>query len=105
MNNNRDGFKEWLCGFIDSEGSFYIEPNNNGRSYRFNFQIVLHIDDIEVLHFIKSKLGTGEVRDRGSNATFTIRAQQDIAELIEILSQYPLNSKKYLDFSDFKRAF
>lgn len=105
LNNNRDEFKEWLCGFIDSEGSFYIEPNNKGRSYRFNFQIVLHIDDIEVLHFIKSKLGMGEVRDRGSNAIFTIRAQQDIVELIEILSKYPLNSKKYLDFSDFKRAF
>lgn len=92
LNNNRDEFKEWLCGFIDSEGSFYIEPNNKGRSYRFNFQIVLHIDDIEVLHFIKSKLGMGEVRDRGSNAIFTIRAQQDIVELIEILSKYPLNS-------------
>ena len=47
----------------------------------------------------------GEVRDRGSNAIFTIRAQQDIDELLEILSKYPLNSKKYLDFSDFKRAF
>ena len=34
----------------------------------------------------------GEVRDRGSNAIFTIRAQQDIVELIEILSKYPLNS-------------
>jgi hypothetical protein len=26
-------------------------------------------------------------------------------KLIDILSKYPLNSKKYLDFSDFKRAF
>jgi len=98
-------FIEWLRGFVDSEGSFYIEPNNKGRSYRFNFQIVLHIDDIKVLHFIKSNLGIGEVRDRGTNAIFTIRTQKGIVKLIDILSKYPLNSKKYLDFSGFKRAF
>jgi len=52
----------------------------------------LHIDDLEVLHFIKNKLGIGEVRDRGTNAIFNIRAQQDIVKLIDILSKYPLNS-------------
>lgn len=66
---------------------------------------MLHIDDIKVLHFIKCNLGIGEVRERGTNATFTIRTQQDIVKLIDIFSKYPLNSKKYLDFYDFKRAF
>jgi len=80
---------EWLCGFIDSEGSFFLEHNNKGRSYRFNFQIVLHIDDIEVLLFIKSKLGIGEVRSFGKNAKFTVRNKQDIVKLIDILSKYP----------------
>ena len=105
FNTFNQEFIEWLRGFVDSEGSFYIEPNNKGRSYRFNFQIVLHVDDIKVLQFIKSNLGIGEVRERGTNATFTIRTQQDIVKLIDIFSKYPLNSKKYLDFSDFKRAF
>jgi hypothetical protein len=53
---------------------------------------VLHVDDIKVLHFIKSNLGIGEVRERGTNATFTIRTQQDIVKLIDIFSKYPLNS-------------
>ena len=66
---------------------------------------MLHIDDIEVLYLIKSNLDIGEVRDRGSNAIFTIRTQKGIVKLIDILSKYPLNTKKYLDFSDFKRAF
>lgn len=66
---------------------------------------MLHIDDIKVLHFIKSELGIGEVRDRDTNAIFTVRTQKDIVKLIDILSKYPLNSKKYLDFSDFKKAF
>lgn len=98
-------FIEWLCGFIDSEGNFYIESMNNGHSYRFNFQITLHIDDISTLVFIQVKLGIGEIRDRGSKAVFTIRAQKYIVKIIDILSKNSLNTKKYLDFSDFKRAF
>jgi len=66
---------------------------------------VLHIDDMKILHFIKSNLDTGEVRDRGTNAIFTIRTQKGIAKLIDILSKNSLNSKKYLDFYDFKKAF
>ena len=66
---------------------------------------MLHIDDIKILHFIKSNLDTGEVRGRGTNAIFTIRTQKGIVKLIDILSKNPLNSKKYIDFSDFKKAF
>lgn len=66
---------------------------------------MLHIDDMKILHFIKSNLDTGEVRDRGTNAIFTIRTQKGIAKLIDILSKNSLNSKKYLGFSDFKKAF
>lgn len=104
-NPNSEEFIEWFCGFIDSEGNFYIESMNNGRSYRFNFQITLHIDDISTLYLIKRKLGIGEIRDRGTKAVFTIRAQKDIVKIINILSKNPLNTKKYLDFFDFKRAF
>lgn len=60
---------------------------NNGHSYRFNFQITLHIDDISTLFFIQDKLGIGEIRDRGSKAVFTIRAQKDIVKIIDILSK------------------
>ena len=78
---------------------------NNGRSYRFNFQITLHIDNISTLYLIKNKLGIGETRDRGTKAVFTIRVQKDIVKIINILSENPLNTKKYLYFSDFKIAF
>lgn len=99
----KEEFIDWLRGFIDSEGSFYIEPRNG--SFRFVFQIGLHIDDIATLYFIKSQLGIGEIRDRGSNATFSIRTQKDLVKILDILSENTLNTKKYLDFADFKRSF
>lgn len=82
-----------------------IPDRDTPTGYRFNFQITLHIDDISTLFFNQVKLGIGEIRDRGSKAVFTIRAQKDIVKIIDILSQNSLNTKKYLDFSDFKRAF
>lgn len=83
LNYGKEGeeFMEWLGGFIDSEGCFYIEATNKGRSYRFNFQITLHIDDIGTLYFINRKLGIGKVIARGTKAVFTIRAQQDIVKI------------------------
>lgn len=57
---------------------------NKGDSYRFNFEITLHIDDISTLYFIQEKLGMGKIRDRGNKAVFTIRAQKDIVKIIDI---------------------
>ena len=95
-----------MGGFVDSEGNFYIESQNNGRSFRFIFQITLHIDDIDTLYYIKNKLGgIGEIRDRGSKVVYTIRTKKDIAKIIDIFTKNPLNSKKHLDFVDFKKAF
>ena len=39
---------------------------------------------MQILHFIKSNLDTGEVRDRGTNAICTIRTQKGIAKLMDI---------------------
>jgi hypothetical protein len=98
-------FKEWLCGFIDSEGTFFIKSENGGSSYRFNFQIGLHIDDSDVLHFINRKLGIGQVRNKRNEVIYTVCNQPDVVILINILSKYTLNTKKYFEFEDFKRAF
>lgn len=94
FNKYGEEFTEWLRGFKDSQGSFYIELTNKGRSFRFNFQIELHIDDTDTLHFINKKLGLGEVRDKGTKVIFTIRAKEDIVKIIDILSINPLNTKK-----------
>lgn len=74
-------------------------------SYNFKFQIQLHIDDLEVLYFIQKMLGMGKVYINGTAGMFCVRKQEDVAKIIEIFSKYSLNTFKFLNFLDFKKAF
>lgn len=74
-------------------------------SYEFKFQIHLHIDDIKVLHYIQSTLGIGKVYIYGSSARFVVTNLKDVAVIIEIFSQYSLNTTKLLNFLDYKKVY
>lgn len=98
MNN----FYEWLSGFTDAEGYFYIVV---GKSCAFRFQINLHKDDINVLYHIQRTLGFGEVRSYKNYSSFTVTRLKDIAQLLSIFAKYPLHSSKWLNYIDFSKAF
>ena len=52
-------FLNWFVGFTDAEGNFLISLD---RGYiRFRFKISMHIDNLEALKIIKSKLNVGNV--------------------------------------------
>lgn len=58
-NKENDDFLHWLSGFTDAKGNFLITID---REYvKFIYKISLHIDDINVLYLIKSKLNIGRV--------------------------------------------
>lgn len=97
-----EDFYEWLRGLTDGEGSFMLLKQG---SYNFKFQIQLHIDDLEVLYFIQKMLGMGKVYINGTAGMFCVRKQEDVAKIIEIFSKYSLNTFKFLNFLDFKKAF
>ena len=54
-------FNQWLVGFTDGEGSFYIGVSKN-ESISFSYTIKLHKDDLKTLEFIKSKLNCGSIQ-------------------------------------------
>jgi hypothetical protein len=57
------------------------------------------------LHFIQSKLEIGKVYVRGASARFEVINFKETSKIIDIFSGYPLNSTKFLNFQDFKKAF
>lgn len=106
----QEEFYKWFVGFSDGEGSFGIIPLLNNKTKKikgfcFKLTIGLHKDDLDALNFIKSKLGIGNVYSYKDSKIFVVTKKEDIKKLISIFHKYTLNTSKYLDFSDFKKAF
>lgn len=87
--------------FTDAEGNFFITLD---RGYvRFRFKISLHVDDIEVLKLIRSKLGVGSViKENKQYCSFVVQDIDSIKDTIcPIFKSFPLQTNKRLDFNDF----
>lgn len=108
--DTEEEFYRWFVGFADGESTFAIvlQKDNKGdiSGASFRFSVELHIDDIDALKYIKSKLNIGnEIAVYGNSCKFTVKRRKDINTLISIFDKYNLNTTKYLDYLDFKKAF
>ena len=101
----KDDFFFWFSGFTDAEGNFLITID---RSFvKFRLKISLHIDDIEALNIIKSKLNVGRVtvEINRDHCSFIVEKYDDIRNVISpLFKSYPLHTSKRLDFEDFNKA-
>lgn len=97
------------AGFTDGEGNFSIVPkaNKEGKVNRFIFMFVigLHKDDSSALIKIQAYFNIGKVSANKNECKFVVTKQEDISKLISIFDKYTLNTSKYLDYLDFKKAF
>lgn len=102
-NNLNVEFYKWFSGFTDAEGTFMIVSLVKG--FNFKFSIGLHVDDLNVLNYIKDKLGFGNVYTSNNTCHFNVTKKDDILKLINIFDIYLLNSTKRFDYLDFKKAY
>ena len=102
-------FIQWFVGFSDAESGFSIQPvfnsNNEIKKITWLYKIELHKDDLNVLEYIRNTLGIGKVNVYKNKSVYTITNKEGICRLISIFDHFPLNSSKYLDFVNFKKAF
>jgi hypothetical protein len=103
-------FYQWFSGFSDAESCFLIQPvlnSNKTKISRFSYKFIieLHKDDLGVLEFIKKKLEIGNIRLSKETCIFMVSDKKGIYTLINIFDKYNLNTTKYLDYFDFKKAF
>lgn len=99
-----DNFYEWFCGLTDGESSFYIKSTGS-RTFSFRFQICLHKDDLEMLKFIQKTLGMGRIFTSRSQSYYDVTKQEDLAKIIDIFDNFPLNTHKHFNFLDLKKAY
>ena len=103
--NANEEFLFWFSGFTDGEGNFSIFLD---KVYiRFRFKINLHIDDIEVLKTIQSKLNIGRIviEENKNSCAFIVQSFSELKDVLcPIFIQFPLHTTKKLDFEDFYSA-
>jgi hypothetical protein len=105
---NKDNFLQWFVGFSDAESNFSVVPHKDGtriNKFTFRFTIRLHSDDENSLIFINNFLDIGYTFKNDDECGFIVSNKHDLLKLIEIFDKYQLNTTKFLDFSDFKKAF
>ena len=101
-------------GLIDGEGSFSIIVDKNktrklGWRVQLKFQIGLHTKDLNLLYKLQQYLGGVDIgsihlaRNR-EMVNYSIDSNKGLSKLIIHLEEYPLLSKKNVDFMLFKQA-
>lgn len=103
-------FIEWFVGLCEAESNFLIRGRKNKEGeivgFEFVFRIYLHKDDRKVLEYINNTLGCGRLNTERDVLVFTISQLSDIETiLIPLFEKFPLNTTKYLDYLNFKKAF
>ena len=102
-------FYKWFVGFTDAEWSFWILPvlntNNGIEKITFVFSIELDKDDFKVLKYIQEKLGIGNIIINKDKCVFTVTNIEGRYHLISIFDKYNINSTKYLNYFNFRKAF
>lgn len=98
-------FLKWFVGFTDGEGNFLISIDR--EYFRFRFKITMHIDNLEVLNIIKSKLNIGKIviEESRNRCSFVVQDFIEIKDVIcPIFIEFSLLTSKRLDFQDFYQA-
>ncbi len=100
----------WVSGFTDGEGTFYIGINQNstmsiGYQVLPEFRIVQHQRDIKLLYELKKFFQAGVVRvNHDERYELRIRSLKHINQIvIPHFDKYPLKTQKKFDFIKFKK--
>ena len=97
-----------MTGFTDAEGCFSLKISKrsggrNGWDMVPNFIIVLHNKDKIILEGLKSFFKVGNIFKHGeTNVQYQVNSAVDLQILIEYFNNYPLLTKKQIDFLLFK---
>ena len=100
---------EWITGFVDGEGCFYVGVNADtemtaGYQVLPEFTVVQHERDVQVLHALKDYFGCGVVRvNHGDRMAYRVRKSKDLLDVIApFFMKHPLKTKKNVDFRKFR---
>ncbi len=102
--------KDWVSGFVDGEGTFYVGINYNSTMTNKiqilpEFRIVQHEKDIKLLYALKDFFKAGVVRVNHDNRyELRVRRLQHLSSIIiPHFQKHPLITQKQFDFIKFTK--
>jgi len=101
---------QWITGFTDGEGCFYVGINRNtemsvGYQVLPEFTVVQHKRDVQVLHAFKEFFGCGVVRtNHGTRMAYRVRSLEHLSSVIvPFFEKHSLKTQKKQDFLLFRK--
>lgn len=101
---------DWVVGFTDGEGCFFVGINPNpqtttGYQVLPEFTIVQHKRDIQVLYALKRFFRCGVVRpNHDDQYAYRVRDLKGLRQICDFFLRHPLKTKKRIDFLRFHRV-
>lgn len=101
---------EWVVGFVDGEGTFFIGINPHpemptGYQVLPEFRVVQHVRDIQVLYALKRFFRCGVVRrNHEDRYELRIRKLACLQQVVAFFEKHPLKTKKQVDFVKFAKV-
>jgi hypothetical protein len=99
---------DWVVGFVDGEGCFFVGVQRNptvkiGYQVIPEFRVVQHNRDLDVLHALKRFFGFGRVcRNHDERWEYRVRRLEQLRVVADFFAQHPLHTKKRVDASKFR---
>ena len=98
-----EDFSEWFRGFVDAEGSFFIQIIDN--RVRFIFSLCLHKDEHPLLKYVAQRLGVGNLSVREKSVNYTVSNKDDLVKIFGIFDKRSFNTSKNLNYIAFRQAY
>ena len=101
---------EWVVGFVDGEGCFFVGIQRNptvkiGFQVIPEFRVVQHKRDIDVLYGLKSFFGFGRVcQNHDDRWEYRVRRFEQLLEVARFFTKHQLKTKKRVDFKRFSEV-
>nr|AKC35205.1 hypothetical protein [Ulva sp. UNA00071828] len=102
---------QWVVGFVDGEGCFFIGLNKNpemplGFQVLPEFCVVQHRRDEQILYALKKFWGFGVVRkNHGDRLCYRVRGITNLNKtIIPFFEKHSLKTKKKIDFLKFRKV-
>lgn len=100
----------WIAGFTDGDGCFFIRVYNSpksklGKAVQLSFIVTQHIRDKELLKSFIEYFNCGQISERKDACDFIVVSITDInKKIIPFFFQYKLQGIKKLNLADFSQV-